>query len=231
MNLHPIRLHKLLKENGVNFLHHANSVATSITYIENKGLLSRGAVKNLGLYQTGQTSDKIDKQFDVWDDIFLDTQDLHHHFLRQNSYGPVLFKFSIDFLLKTKYEIRVTKNNPIHWSARDLNKKRYFSSVRELRETWGNYKTHRKMVTIRKNTKPILFKYLREIVLDEPGLLLDGVDLFQIAKKALTKALRNVDVDLKVQTRKCPSACWCKNNYFKQVSERDLKRLFDPQYE
>lgn len=47
----------ILLEKGVTHLYHANTVATACTFIENNGLLSRGAVDDLGLYQTSQATD------------------------------------------------------------------------------------------------------------------------------------------------------------------------------
>ena len=104
MKLDNRKLYELLKDKGVTNLYHANTVATSITFIEEGGLLSREYVENKELYQTLQTSDEIDKLFDVFDDIFLDTTDLHKHFCRQNHYGPVLFQFSLELLLDDEFE-------------------------------------------------------------------------------------------------------------------------------
>ncbi len=55
------------------------------------------------LFQTPQLSDEIDKVVDVWNDVFFDSQDLHGYFPRQNLYGPVSFKFSIDLILNPEY--------------------------------------------------------------------------------------------------------------------------------
>ena len=99
MKLDNLELHNLYKQKDIHFLYHANSVATAITFIKQGGLLSRGAVESKGLYQTPQSSDAIDQVFNVWNDIFLDTIDLHGYFPRQNLYGPISFQFPIDFLL------------------------------------------------------------------------------------------------------------------------------------
>lgn len=227
MKLEKFKLHRLFIEKGITHLHHANTVATAITFIEQKGLLSRGAVDKLQLYQTPQSSDRKDKLFNIWNDVFLDTHDLHSHFGRENRYGPVLFKFSIDFLLKTKSEVWVTKDNPIRWTRRMRNNEKYFSSVAGMKREWDTYKRERRMITIRNNSRAILFKYLEEITLDEPGLTLHDIDLFRVARKRLRSAIKTSGLEFKITTRECPSYCYCEDNYFEK-SERDLKRLFCP---
>ncbi|RTZ23381.1 hypothetical protein EKN09_09165, partial [Vibrio penaeicida] len=126
MKLDNQELHELLVKKGVTHFHHANSLATAITFIEEEGLLSRGDVEKEDLIQTNQSSDDDDKDFDVWDDIFIDIVDLHGYFPRQNLYGPVLFKFNIDFLLDDDLDIWVTKNNPIYWNHQLKHSDKYF---------------------------------------------------------------------------------------------------------
>lgn len=111
------------------------------------------------MYQSPQSSDNDDKKFNVWNDIFLDTVDPHEYMRRQNRYGPVLFKFSIDFLIETDLEIWITKNNPIYWTDLTIQAEKYFATVQELRESWDSYQRQKKMVTIRGETQPILFNY------------------------------------------------------------------------
>lgn len=55
----------ILKNKGISHLYHANTVKTSCTFLRNGGLLSRGAVEKLKLEQSPQSSDEIDKKFDV----------------------------------------------------------------------------------------------------------------------------------------------------------------------
>ncbi len=64
-------LKQVLLNKNVNHLYHANSVATACTFLENGGLLSRGLVEKLNLYQTPQESNEQDKKMDVFNDIFL----------------------------------------------------------------------------------------------------------------------------------------------------------------
>jgi hypothetical protein len=226
MNLDKIKLHRLLLEKKITHVHHANTLGTSLTYIEQMGLLSRGTVEKRGLYQTRQKSDHKDKLHKIWHDVFLDTLDLHGHFNRQNHYGPVLFKISIDFLLKTKSEIRITKSNPIHWKFPMEKREKYFASVSELRRKWDECKPEKRMITVRKSTKPILFGYLDEIILDNPDLLLDGKNLHRRALAALRTAINENGLNVILRTRKCRPRCFCKENYMDQVTPFDLRKSF-----
>src|SRR4051812_37172943 len=98
----PQEIHGVLVGIGATHLHHANTVETSCTFLEHNGLLSRGYVESNGLSQTAQDSDDIDKKYGIWDKVFLDHVDIHHRGGRvrgANYYGPVLFRFPVDYLL------------------------------------------------------------------------------------------------------------------------------------
>lgn len=231
MKLNNRKLYKLLKEKGIQSLYHANTVATSITFIEENGLLSREYIEKRKLFQTPQTSDEIDKLFDVFDDIFLDTTDLHKYFFRQNHYGPVLFKFSIELLLDDNFEIWVTKDNPIYWSKRSDISNNYFKSVNELSKKWNKHERQRKMLTIKKPNSPILFNYLESITLDNPKVTLDDdLHLFNESRKALKKILQgNLNLRNMLVWRKC-NDCYCADNYLNQVPIPELIQKFLPAY-
>lgn len=229
MKLDNRELYELLTKKGITHFHHANTVATSITFIENNGLLSRGDVTSNGLFQTPQASDEEDIKFDVWFDVFIDTVDLHGLFPRQNLYGPVLFKFDLNFLLNEDLDIWVTKNNPMFWSDRLPQEDKYFQSVDELRNRWNEFDTQRKMVTIRKPRRPVLFQYLEEIIIDNPKVIInDNINLRREAQTALYLAteqhpqLRNL-----IRVREC-GYCFCAQNYLEKVSVPELARLFLP---
>jgi hypothetical protein len=224
-------LYDFLKGKKVSNLFHANTVATSITYIEEEGLLSRQDIEGRGLYQTPQSSDAIDKLFDVFDDIFIDTRDLHKHFSRQNHYGPVLFKFGLELLLDDSVEVWVTKDNPIHWDRLSDPVDNYFQSVKELSENWDNYDIQKKMLTIRKPSKPISFSYLEEIILDNPKVLInDDISLRKESRTALKKAIKeNYHLGDILAWRKCRH-CFCEDNYLNQVRIPELVQKFLPTY-
>lgn len=71
ISLNPKELYDFLVSKNINHFFHANTVRTSCTFIEEKGLISRGCVESRGLIQTVQSSDLIDKKFNVWNDIIL----------------------------------------------------------------------------------------------------------------------------------------------------------------
>ncbi len=229
MKLDNRKLYEFLKSNNITSLYHANTVATSMTFIEEGGLLSREYIERQGLYQTPQQSDDIDKQFDVFDDIFLDTTDLHQHFCRQNHYGPVLFQLSSELLLNTDFEIWVTKDNPIYWSENSQASDNYFDSVRELSDEWNKHDRQKMMITIRKPSKPILFDYLQTITLDNPQVKINNeLDLHIESKKALVEVLRgNLSMANMLKLRNC-ELCFCVGNYSDQLSQTELVQKFLP---
>jgi hypothetical protein len=204
-------------------------VATSLTYIEEGGFLSRKDVEDQGLYQTPQKSDNKDKDLDVFGDIFFDTVDLHKHFRRQNHYGPVLFRLDLDFLLDDRLEVWVTKENPVHWSISADNSTNYFHSVEELDFDWGKYERHKKMVTIRKPGRVLPFNCLRELNLDDPILSIsDNVDLGEVSLFALNDAVKKLGLlEDGVAVRQCNS-CFCRDNYQKQIGLSELIQKFLP---
>ncbi|GAB3787704.1 hypothetical protein GCM10028818_53020 [Spirosoma horti] len=230
MRLENEALHKFLQKKGIYFLYHANTVSSSITYFEQGGLLSRGAVEELGLYQSDQSSDELDKAFSVWNDVFIDTTDLHGYFPRQNLYGPVLFEFTVDLVLNIDYEIWITKDNPINWSKTLSDEEKYFVDIEELSQKWDTIQRQRKMVTIRNNKASILFDYLNKIIVDDPRVKINDGDihLFKEAKDAIKKTVEDKPrLNNMLIVRQCTN-CFCRSNYLNQVGSDDLKRLFLP---
>ena len=228
MKLDNKELFQLYQDKEINYFYHANTVRTSRTFIDQGGLLSRGAVEDKKLNQTAQSSDDIDKLFGVWSDIFLDTTDLHTYFGRQNYYGPVLFKFSIDFLNEENYEIWVTKDNPINWNQDMDDNEKFFTSVEELRSEWNNYQRQRKMTIIKNNSEPVLFEYIKDVIVDNPAVKDPGRNIvyFNQAVSDLKESLKiNPPLKNKFSTRKC-SGCFCRSNYLHQHSIQELNQLF-----
>ncbi|AQT61638.1 hypothetical protein [Cellvibrio sp. PSBB023] len=230
MKLNNKKLYEFLKGKKVLKLFHANTVATSMTYIEEGGLLSRKAVEDRELYQTPQTSDEIDKLFDVFGDVFLDTKDLHSYFSRQNHYGPVLFQFGLELVRDERFEVWVTKDNPIYWKSNSIPSDNYFRSVEELAENWDRYDVQKKMFTIRKPSQAILFDYLESITLDNPKVRIDDVSLRKESRKALEEATKgDFDIRKKLIWREC-GYCFCSKNYLNQVPVPELTQKFLPVY-
>jgi len=70
-------VHGVLQAAGVTHLHHANTVTTSCTFLQKRGLLSRGWIEYYKLPQIRQSSDDIDKKYSIWNDVFMDGVDIH----------------------------------------------------------------------------------------------------------------------------------------------------------
>lgn len=228
MRLNNKELYNFFVAKNILVLYHANTVSTSLTYFEQNGLLSRGAVENLKLVQTTQSSDEADKILNVWNDVFLDSTDLHTFFSRQNHYGPILFEFDIELLKNEDYEIWITKDNPIYWNTNSSDEEKYFQSVGELDKDWDNYARQKKMITIRNNSKPILFEYIRRVVVDDPRVIItpENTHVFNEAFTKIKKAITDEHIlKGKFSTRICTN-CWCRDNYLNQVTPVNLKRLF-----
>lgn len=235
MKLPNLELYTLLKSKDIHELNHANTVATAMTFIKQGGLLSRGGVESKSVFQTKQSSDEIDKKFDVWNDIFLDSTDLHTYFRRQNHYGPVLFKISTEFLIHEELEVWVTKDNPINWRASMTTEQKYFTSVKELNDNWSSYQRQRKMITIKNKLQPILFNYLTSVTIDKPevDIVFDDeaprIKLFNEAVIGLKESIGdNVKLKNKLIARECLNSCYCKKNYLKEVSTNELQKIFLP---
>lgn len=230
--MNPKKLYKFLESKDFKYFFHANTVTTACTFIEQKGLLSRGRVESKGLIQTYQSSDEIDKQFDVWNDIFFDLFDLHGYFPRQNLYGPVCFVMDNRFLLDNQLpNICITKNNPIYWEDSMEVHDKYYSSTKEyIGEFEANKKRRilqQKMFIIHDTEKRIPFKrYLVKILLDNPKVKIGDVSLYKEAKQKLILSLEKAGFDKSIlETRVC-SNCYCHQNYLNQVDIEDLERLF-----
>lgn len=232
MRLNNEELYNFFIEKEILALYHANTVGTSITYLRNGGLMSRGFVENSGLFQTPQSSDNIDKVLDVWNDIFIDTTDLHSFFSRENYYGPILFELDRELIIDEKFEIWITKNNPIYWNSNTTLEDRYFQNVDELKALWNTIERQRKMITIRNNASPILFDYVRRVIVDDPKVSInEGGNTIHVFNTAINK-IKEIIHDQhplkgKFTTRLCKN-CWCISNYLTQRSPTDIKRLFLP---
>ncbi|MGG2197370.1 hypothetical protein [Paenibacillus validus] len=232
MRLNPIAVYDYLTSIGITHLYHANTVKTSCTFLRTGGLLSRGAVEHFGLVQTPQSSDEIDKRYNVWNDIFLDSVDLHGgRFPRQNLYGPVLFKIKLNVLRHpTLPELWVTKDNPTRWYDGQVDSERYMNGIEEFKTLYANG-SYKEMITIRNTYGFLPFdSYLEEIILDDPQLRIvsDGRVFFDEAAHALKDAMKSCSYNLDNVTRTrriCNIGCYCRENY-KGFLVQELSRLF-----
>ena len=203
---------ELLLDRDVEYLYHVNTVVTSLTYINNGGLLSRGDVEDMGLLQTPQASDGLDKEFDVFYDVFFDSVDIHERAKHTNHYGAITFKFPINVLDEfDDCDILITKDNPIRWvSAKDY-ENNYFTNENDLYNCFskGDFAQH---ITIKKPCRPISFDYLNSIIIETPYDTENKT--FNIAVKSIEDALTNKGYNPNLLVfRQCSSDCRCKDEY------------------
>lgn len=232
MKLDNIELHNQLLSKGVSHFFHANTVATSISFILAGGLMSRGDIERRSIFQTPQTSDSDDKRFDVWDDVFLDAEDLHTKFRRQNKYGPIMFQVSINFLISNDLDVWVTRDNPIRWTDELNSEERYFQNVSELMLAWGSPSSQKRMITIRKPGSPVLFPFVDAIVYDyfDGSVFSDlGLHAGEVTEHSLFAATESFrSLRSRVSRRDCKGNCFCAENYAKEISDLERARFFCP---
>ena len=198
----------LLKKN-ITELFHANTVTTSLSFISEGGLLSRGEVEKRGLKQTSQLSDDDDKLYNIWNDVFFDSCYVHEVVKNANNYGPVCFVFSVDLLDDTSLPmIRITRSNPFNWkkSLTDNIDDNYIDDISEYRK--GDIAMH---LTFFDCKTVIPFSpYLKKIILDDPQLEDNGI--FEKAKNSILEQLRINNIDCELQIRHC-RLCNCTKKY------------------
>lgn len=221
------KLHTLLKERKISELHHANSVATACLFLRENSLLSRGTVERRGLLQTPQKSDREDKRYSIWFDVFVDNVDIHERARRYNEYGPVTFVFNSDLIDETLTgKIWVTKLNPTKWAGKKEHQ-RWFQDMGDLEAhfTKGDF-DH--MIVFRHSGGELpLDDYLTKIILDDPDIQTKkGIDMFSMGFGALRAAMAVSGIAVPIERRKCGSSCTCLKEY-----KRDLvrtRKMYDP---
>ena len=176
MILENNEVYRILKEKGVNMLHHANTEATCEGFLNENGLLSRGYMESRGMFMTPQYSDEIDKKVDVWNDIFLDDVDIHERANKKNHYGNVLFCFFTEILLDPNFEIAITKTNPVKWKDGNID---YFEDSDDLESNYC-YGTFDQMITLVKSNIPLSFdsEFFSHIIIDQDTSL-DFINLLR----------------------------------------------------
>ncbi len=198
-----------LLKNDITELFHANTVTTSLTFISEGGLLSRGEVEKRGLKQTSQLSDNTDKLFNIWNDVFFDSCDVHQVVKNANKYGPVCFVFSADLLDDINLSpIRITKTNPYNWdySFPDNIDDNYIDDISEYRK--GDIAMHLTFCDC--HTVIPFSPYLKKIIIDDPHL--DDNDIFEKARNSILDQLRINNIDCELQIRHC-LLCNCSKKY------------------
>ena len=227
MDIPAKHVYEVLKDKGVDELYHANSIATACQFIRSRSLMSRGTVERLGVTQTPQTSDDIDKRHGIWFDVFMDSIDIHNRARRANVYGPVLFVMKTEIIKRT-YTARswVTKLNPTKWAGKSK-RQRWFQDKKDLEDNFivGQFD---QMIVERHCGGELPFKRcLKKIVLDDPDRQTDdNVDIYSMAVGALRLAMDDSDLDFPIEMRQRLPGCECEEYWGED--EELLLQMFDP---
>lgn len=213
----------ILISKDVNKLYHANSVETSLTFLKNNGLMSRGICEQDNLPQSPQLSDNQDKKLGIYYDIFFDSVDIHKRTHNANFYGPVLFVYNIDVLDSVdEGSVKITKNNPIYWKHNAPENERYFTNINDLYQNFckGNFGQH---ITIANRYTPLPFDHIESVVLNFPANAHDA--FFEKAYKSISHLTKFHNIPLCAE--RCNPDCKC-NQFYNQPNNKikffDLRR-------
>lgn len=213
---------EILKHHNVSQIYHADTVITSLSFLKAGGLCSRQYLDRNSLPKTSQYTDCDDQKFNVYNDLFFDSVDIHGRIRKPNYYGPVLFVFDLQMLLQENLANRIfiTKSNPCYWKPYLKCNDRYFTNLDELGKEFqkGDFK---QMITCHQ-VGIANFKYLQKIILDRPPE--KHIELFRQAYQALFQGLQEADLSVPLNIRKC-EYCKCFNEY-QNMEENNLMRLF-----
>jgi len=230
MELNSKKVYEIFHEKGIESLNHANSVITSCQFLRYGSLISRGVIERKKWRQTTQMSDSLDKEFSIWNDVFVDSVDIHERANRENAYGPVLIKIDPKILVDQYVgNIWVTKSNPTKWNNTSV-EQRWFQSVEELKNDFSKG-TFDQMIVFRHSGGELpIVNYVKEIILDDPKLepkLKYGFDVYSLAFGALRSALEEGGIeDVKIKKRVCSTSCKCSESYQKDV--KNMARMYAP---
>ncbi|WP_282018157.1 hypothetical protein [Salegentibacter mishustinae] len=239
-NLDKLALYKILKDKGITHLFHANTVSTSVTFLESKNLLSRQYIEENKLHQTPQYSDKADKDFGIFDDIFLDFIDIHKEWNRYNKYGPFLFVFSIEILKSDQIKtLRITKKNPVNWKYSEPEEEWYYSDLKEFED---NYKKGNRLKDIGSmlilkdiDGKLSLRPHLDKMILDNPNLFVNYKNEKKYLANLIGSKLRDIveendftDIErgLRHKHKLWKCTCWLNYNSMLLYDIKKLKLLY-----
>lgn len=202
---------EILTSKCVNRLYHSNTVETAISFLRAGGLLSRGLCEHLGYPQTPQNSDQLDREFDIYYDLFFDSVDIHERAHNANYYGPVLFEYNISVLDSIPEGcIRITKSNPINWNANITEDEKYFTNEDELGYSFikGDFGQH---ITIKGQDTSLPFTYLNRILITDPRN--NYKDYYVNAINTINRYISNNGLAVVLEKRNCPDYCKCFDFY------------------
>lgn len=214
MELNAIQTYEVLKSRGIDFLHHANSVQTSCSFLRSGFFMSRGVVERRGLRQTPQASDVIDKKYGIWFDVFTDSVDIHERAQRRNLYGPVLFKIKLEIMVQPNMPpIWITKKNPTKWIEGEALSDRWYTSVDELNA--GFIKGQFDQMIVFRHIGGLLpiQGYVDDIILDDPNQEYCGLRFYDLSAGALLAAAMESNIPIAIHKRQCSQQCSCQAEY------------------
>lgn len=224
MELNSKEVFDALKSKGAQFLYHANTVQTACIFLQNARLLSRGTVAERGIVQTSQLSDEIDQKYGIWNDVFLDSVDIHSRGKRRNVYGPVTFEFDLS-ILESKWlpSVWVTKMNPTKWKDSDKLTERFFQSIDEFKSIYqlGDFCS---MFILRCAGGVLrLEPSLSQIIVDDPNWDTDEINVYSHTVGALlASAWQGGITNPKISRRVCGPNCNCAGEYASIYSEHTV---------
>ena len=218
----------LMREKGVEYLYHANTVRTACTFFRTGHLLARGSAHERELDQTSQSSDRLDRKLGIWYDLFFDSCDIHERSGSYNKYGPILLCFDLALLEQDwAPSIWVTKDNPIRWSAATPSSERWFTSMEELASRYDRFAFRQHAVLRNVGGSVRALPYLKKIVIDNPQRKrpnVASIDMFSEAIGALNNALRAGKLHGKgiaIHNRTC--VCGCVQGYVDMPNDNLIK--------
>jgi hypothetical protein len=234
------QLYEILSAKGIDTLFHANTISTSITFLNAKLLLSRKYVEENGLFQTVQYTDTKDKLFGIWDDVFLDAMDIHTVFNKANLYGPFLFCFDSNLILSEDVKtIRITRKNPSNWDPNETEDDWYYSDLNEFDQNYkkGNKTKDVGSMFILKDIdgKFPLKPHLKKVMLDNPSLAVDfkgqktelaSIITSELDQVLITNEFQNIEKELRHKHNFYSCKCWYSYNGFLLGNFNELKKLF-----
>ena len=232
MKFDPGDLKAVLSERNVDALHHANTVATAASFLRSGKLLSRQRVEQLRLPQTAQKSDDLDKQFGIWDEVFVDSVDIHQRAGNRNFYGPVLFRINLNVLDRKEIQwVSITKKNPTNWKKDgEANAARWFIDLDEVKRDFVRGEFGQMIVLRCQNGELDISRTLEALVLDDPTISVKpNVDLYSFGLGALclARVVGNL-ADFPIEKRSCPKQCLCGSFYRNTQKRGKVRKLFDP---
>lgn len=163
------QLINLLSSLGKNSIFHANTVSTAISYIHTGGLKSRRFVTQNPerCFQTIQSSDSLDREFNIDNDIFFDVENIWQLGMIC-FYGPVVFQYSTAVLSNLE-NITISRCNPSNWANHPVEQRCYpciedvCTDLQMQGEVWPIGKH-----IILHNQESLEFQFLEKIILYMP---------------------------------------------------------------